>query len=144
MVVLLGLLTWERNRVWEDEFSLWGDAVAKAQLCADVLFERLALDGVNIPEEDRFVEFVGANVCHEGILPVSDDLGEVVLRIGAKSQDKNVLDRLGREIAPLVTSGPPGITGFAGGRPRATEIVGYWPALIDKTKIHTTVNVVEV
>ena len=40
----------------------------------------------------------------------------------------------GREIVPLVTSGPPGVTGFAGGRPKATEIISYWPALIGKDK----------
>ncbi len=48
------------------------------------------------------------------------------------------------EIVPLVTSGPPGVTGFAGGRPKATEIIGYWPALIDKQKIQTRVTVKEV
>ena len=37
-----------------------------------------------------------------------------------------------------------GVTGFAAGRPRPTEIVGYWPALMDKTKVHTTVTVEEV
>ena len=48
------------------------------------------------------------------------------------------------EIAPLVTSGPQGVTGFASGRSRATEIVGYWPALMDKTKVKTSVTVEEV
>ena len=67
-----------------------------------------------------------------------------MLRVGAKSYDKNVLNILGRELAPLITSGPVGVTGFAAGRPRPTEIVGYWPALMDKTKVHTTVTVEEV
>ena len=40
--------------------------------------------------------------------------------------------------------GPPGITGFAGGRPKATEIISYWPALIDKHKVTTKVTVKEV
>ena len=51
---------------------------------------------------------------------------------------------MGTELAPLVTSGPSGVTGFAGGRPRATEVVGYWPALIDKQKVTTSVLVKEV
>ncbi len=58
--------------------------------------------------------------------------------------EKAVLDTLGREIVPLVTSGPPGVTGFAGGRPRATDIVSYWPALMDKNSVTTRVNVEEV
>jgi hypothetical protein len=45
------------------------------------------------------------------------------------------------EIVPLVTSGPPGVTGFAGGRPKATEIISYWPALIDKKLVTTNVTV---
>ena len=60
------------------------------------------------------------------------------------SNDKNLLNILGRELAPLITSGPVGVTGFAAGRPRPTEIVGYWPALIDKNKVTTTVIVEEV
>ena len=35
------------------------------------------------------------------------------------------------------------MTGFAGGRPKATEIIGYWPALMDKTRVRTTVSVTE-
>ncbi|MFH1572281.1 MAG: tetratricopeptide repeat protein [Gemmatimonadota bacterium] len=32
LVVVLGTLTWQRNRAWADEFSLWSDAVTKAPL----------------------------------------------------------------------------------------------------------------
>ncbi|NUO84383.1 DUF1446 domain-containing protein, partial [candidate division KSB1 bacterium] len=52
-------------------------------------------------------------------------------------------DRFGMEIVPLVTSGPPGVTGFAGGRPKATEIMSYWPALVRKERIEAKVEVVE-
>ena len=48
------------------------------------------------------------------------------------------------EIVPLVTSGPPGVTGFAGGRPKATDIISYWPALISKDKVKCSVSVEEV
>ena len=34
-----------------------------------------------------------------------------------------------------------GVTGFAGGRPKATDIVGYWPALLDKPQVQTKVRV---
>jgi hypothetical protein len=29
-------------------------------------------------------------------------------------------------------TGPSGVTGFAGGRPKASDVVAYWPALLDK------------
>jgi len=44
----------------------------------------------------------------------------------------------------LVTTGPPGVTGFAGGRPKATEVLGYWPALIPKHLVSPHVVVEEV
>jgi len=65
----------------------------------------------------------------------------VVLRVGVEDVDRAKVDRFGKELAPLVTSGPPGVTGFAGGRPKATEVLGYWPALIPKEQIHPKVSV---
>ena len=60
-----------------------------------------------------------------------------------KGPDRAKIDRFGMELVPLVTSGPPGVTGFAGGRPKATEIIGYWPALVAKDKIPTRVSLFE-
>jgi hypothetical protein len=119
------------------------DAVEKANLCADIIFKRMEMYGLKIPEKDRFVELVGTNVTYKGIVPPPQQPSEIILRIGAKGQDKKLLEFLGRELAPLVTGGPPGVTGFAAGRPNASEIVGYWPALIDKQKVSTTVTVEE-
>ena len=45
------------------------------------------------------------------------------------------MERFTREIAPLVLTGPPSVTGFAGGRPRVQEIMAYWPALIRKEAV---------
>jgi hypothetical protein len=71
----------------------------------------------------------------------ADDPSEVVLRMGVKGSERAKVDRFGSELVPLVTSGPPGVTGFAGGRPKATEIVGFWPALVRKDHIQTKVSV---
>jgi hypothetical protein len=119
------------------------DAAAKARLCAQIVFDRLALDGVTFRDEQKTVELLGTGVCHAGIAAPCDP-PEVVLRIGVRDPDRRKVDRFGMEIVPLVTSGPPGVTGFAGGRPKATEIVGYWPALLRKDKVTTTVEVEEV
>jgi hypothetical protein len=120
------------------------EAIDKARLCADIIFERAAMDGCEFSEAERFVEIVGTNVCHAGIMPAPSEPAEVILRVGARGTDRAKLDRLGMEIVPLVTSGPPGITGFAGGRPKATEVISYWPALINRHKVKTTVSVEEV
>ena len=117
------------------------DAVDKAKLCADIVFDRAKMDGAEFSEDERFVEIVGTNVCHAGIVDAPVEPAEVVLRIGARGNDKDKLNRLGMEIVPLVTSGPPGVTGFAGGRPKATDVISYWPALISKDKVKTKVSV---
>ena len=120
------------------------DALEKAKLCAKIVWERLAFDGFEYAPEERMEEFVGAGVCHEGIAGgTSEDPPEVVLRMGVKGTDRQKVDRFGSELVPLVTSGPPGVTGFAGGRPKATEIVGFWPALIAKHLIKTKVSLFE-
>lgn len=143
--------TYKVSISFQDGYKLVGqltiagpDAIAKAQACADIVFARAAMDGVTIPAEDRLVEMVGTGVCHQGIWPSVADPPEVVLRIGARGKDRAALDRLGMEIIPLVTSGPPGVTGFAGGRPKASEIISYWPALLEKHLIQTKVTIEEV
>ena len=117
------------------------DALAKAKICAEALWGRLKFAGLTF--EKTITEFVGADTCHAGMIDVSPSLGEVVMRVGVKDPDRAKVDRFGKELAPLVTSGPPGVTGFAGGRPKATEVLGYWPALIPKEHVTTEVSVEE-
>ena len=64
------------------------------------------------------------------------------MRLSVKDQNREKVDRFGKEIAPVITSGPPGITGFSGGRPKAQEIIAYWPALIEKSLINIKVDVI--
>ena len=116
------------------------DALEKARLCADIVFGRLELDGVTFTDDEKLVEYVGSGVCHKGVVETVD-APEIVLRLGVKSTDKTKVNRFGMEIVPLVTSGPPGVTGFAGGRPKATEIISYWPALLHKDKVRTETRV---
>lgn len=141
--------TYKVSISYEDGFKATGqlvisgpDALAKAKLCAEIVWQRLAMDGVEYAPEDRLVEFLGANVCHAGIASANAEPAEVVLRMGVKGRDAKKIDRFGMELVPLVTSGPPGVTGFAGGRPKATEIIGFWPALVRKEKIRSKVTVV--
>lgn len=117
-------------------------AYEKAQKCAEIVWRRLANAGVSFAETNS--EFLGLNSCHGDIAPIPPQVGEVVLRLSAKDDDPDKLTRFGKEIAPLVTNGPPGVTGFAGGRPRPQEIVAYWPALIEKSLVKTKVTVEEV
>ncbi|HQT93305.1 MAG TPA: DUF1446 domain-containing protein, partial [Thermoanaerobaculaceae bacterium] len=110
-------------------------AVDKARLAAEIVWKRLARAGVRFPDEDRVTELLGTGACHPGLGDASADPPEVVLHLAVRGEDRAAVTRFGYELAPLVTSGPPGVTGFAGGRPKAQEIVAYWPALVRKTLV---------
>jgi hypothetical protein len=120
----------------------WPDAYDKAQAADKIL--RARLDRLGLKFEQILTEFVGANATHGPLAgePPSD-LAEVQLRVGVRSEDKKMVERFTKEIAPLILTGPPGVTGFAGGRPKVEEIVAYWPALIPKTEIEPRVEVRE-
>jgi hypothetical protein len=55
--------------------------------------------------------------------------------------DRAKVERFGKELAPLVTAGPPGVTGFAGGRPKPQTVVAYWPALLDRQEVEDHIRV---
>jgi hypothetical protein len=52
-----------------------------------------------------------------------------------------MVERFAKEFAPLVTSGPPGVTGYTTGRPPVREVFAYWPALVAKSVIEPKVEV---
>jgi hypothetical protein len=120
------------------------DAVAKAQLTASLLFSRLAREGVSFDESEQLVECLGAGACIDDTLVALADPPEVVLRIAVRNADRRRIDRWGMELASLLLSGPPGLTGFAGGRPKASEVLAHWPALVDRWRVPATVTVEEV
>ncbi len=120
----------------------WPDAAAKAAAAAEIL--RARLDHLGLKFDQVLTELVGANATHGPLAgSPSADLPEVQLRVGVRSDDRKVVERFTKEIAPLILTGPPGVTGFAGGRPKVEEIVAYWPALIPKSEIHPRVEIVE-
>ncbi len=130
----------------------WPDAHEKAQAADKILRQRL--DNLGLKFDTILTEFVGVNATHGHLAmaagsepPASTggrfDYPEAQLRIGVRGQNKADIERFTKEIAPLILTGPPGVTGFAGGRPKVEEIMAYFPALIPKSLIETTVDIVE-
>ena len=120
----------------------WPDAYDKAQAADRILRRRL--DRLGIKFDQVLTEFVGVNATHGPLAgPPNPDIPEVQLRVGVRGQDRSAVERFTKEIAPLILTGPPAVTGFAGGRPKVEEIVAYWPALIPKEEITTAVEVLE-
>ena len=118
----------------------WPDAFEKAQAADKIL--RARLDRLGLRFDHILTEFVGVNATHGPLAgEARADAPEVQLRVGVRGQDRAAIERFTKEIAPLILTGPPGVTGFAGGRPKVEEIVAYWPALIPKSEITPAVEV---
>jgi hypothetical protein len=121
----------------------WPDAYDKAQAADRIL--RARLDRLGLKFDQILTEFVGANATHGPLAPrPAGDLPEAQLRVGVRSENRAAVEQFTKQIAPLVLTGPPGVTGFAGGRPKVEEIVAYWPALIPKQEITPAVSIIEV
>jgi len=120
----------------------WPDAIEKAKAADKILRQRL--ESLNLKFDEIRTEYQGYNACHGPIADKTDNINEVVLRIGVRSYDRKSVERFGMEIAPLILTGPPGVTGFAGGRPKPSEVVAYWPALISKSEVKPDVIVEEI
>lgn len=119
----------------------WPDALEKARAADEILRSRLQDLGLTF-EEIRS-EFLGYDSCHGPLSVMPDEMNEVVLRIGVRGHDHKAVERFGKELAPLILTGPPAVTGFAGGRPKPSEVIAYWPALIPKTVVKPEVIVEE-
>ena len=118
------------------------DAYKKAKAADKILRSRL--DKLGLQFDTILTEFVGWNATHGHLAgEPPKDIPEIQLRIGVRGQSKDDVARFTKEIAPLILTGPPGVTGFAGGRPKVEEIMAYFPALIPKDLIQTKVEILE-
>ncbi|MEP7075317.1 MAG: acyclic terpene utilization AtuA family protein [Acidobacteriota bacterium] len=120
----------------------WPDAYEKAKAADKIL--RARLDKLGLKFDLILTEFVGVNATHGHLAgEPRSDIPEVQLRFGVRGQSKADVERFTKELAPLILTGPPAVTGFAGGRPKVEEIMAYFPALIPKSLIETKVAILE-
>lgn len=117
------------------------EAYEKAQAADRIL--RARLNNLGLEFDEIRTEFIGMNACY-GQLAKPIDPNEVMMRVGVRSRNYAAVERFGKEIAPLILTGPPSVTGFSGGRPKPSEVVAYFPALISKSVVQPTVIVEEV
>jgi len=120
----------------------WPDALKKAKKAGEILEGRANALGLQF--DDFRVEYVGVNGCSEE--PITEDLlnaeyEEIQMRVSLSGQNRDDLNRFGKEVAPLILTGPSGVTGFAGGRPKASGVVAYWPALLDKKAVSPRIRI---
>ena len=121
----------------------WPQALTKAKAADKILRKRL--ENLNLKYDEIKTEFIGYNAT-QGPLSKElneDDINEIMLRVAVRGKDYDSIERFGKEIAPLILTGPPSVTGFAGGRPKPSEVVAYWPALIPKKLVKPEVKLYE-
>ena len=115
-------------------------ALEKARKVADAFWEsvggREAWDGA-------VTQLVGFDACHP---PLEDhEPSELILQLAVRDDDEQRINRQwAPQLVPKVLGTVPGITYMADqGRPRASAVVGYWPALISRAPLAVRVVVGE-
>jgi hypothetical protein len=115
------------------------DAARKARAAGDVVLERVKRAGFELAQSR--VECLGAGDVVPGVVRAGEEPWEVVLRITVRDPRRPAVERFCRELAPLITAGPPGIAGYASGRPAPRAAFGYWPALVPRSLVEPRVEV---
>jgi hypothetical protein len=115
------------------------DAEKKARAAGAIVLERTRRAGFSLAHS--LVECFGGGDVVPGVVPAREGPWEVILRVTVRDPDRLAVERFCRELAPLVTSGPPGIAGYATGRPAPRPAFGYWPALVPRPLIEPKFSV---
>ncbi len=121
----------------------WPDAYDKALAAIEMVKTQLADKAV--PHEALFVEFPGLNSAHGALAPLPDaealaDLNEVWVRMVLRTNDKKAADSFGRLFPWMGLSGPAYTCGFHGLH-NTSELLGIWPALIDRSLVEAQTQV---
>ncbi len=123
----------------------WPDALAKAR-AADRTVRR-QIERFGIRAEAVHTSFLGHDSLHGPLArPIDEELvNEVYLRVAIRTETREEAQKLGRLFPPLALDGPPFIGGLSGMRP-VRELLGLWPALVERTLVepHVEVDVQEV
>jgi hypothetical protein len=114
------------------------DCVAKARECAEMIWRRLTRAGCTF--EATHGECLGAGDGVPGLHPLPSDLREVVLRLSVRDANQKAVERFTAELSPLITSGPPGLAGYAAGRSPVRQVLAYWPTLVPRELVAASVE----
>jgi hypothetical protein len=105
-------------------------AYEKAKECFEIIEHQIKKEKIKL--KDLLPEYLGSG----NTLPIPtnklNDSKEIFLRISAAADNKEDLIKFSKLFAPLVTSGPAGVSGYTGGSPKPQKLLGFWPALLEK------------
>ncbi|MEM6810759.1 MAG: acyclic terpene utilization AtuA family protein [Pseudomonadota bacterium] len=118
------------------------DADRKARAFAGAALKRAQaqLDAAGLPGfTDTLIELVG-DESHYGARRELAGSREVSLKVAARHPTKAGIGILLRETIGAALAGPPGLTGFAGTRPRPSPVVRLFSFLLDKKSVPVTID----
>ncbi len=110
------------------------NVLAKADRIAEMLWHRVGTDFA-----DRRADCVGYRACWGAAAPDVEP-NEIVFRIAVADADRRKLQRFSKHVLGFALQGPPGL-GIFGGRPDVQEAYGFWPALVPRELVESTVVV---
>ncbi len=119
------------------------DASRKAERYAEAVYKRArrVLRGLNMPDfTETLSEVMGAET-HYGAARRVDAVREVVVKIAAKHPAAAGIGILFKEATGLGLAAPPGLSGFAGGRPKPMPVARLFSFLIPKHNVTITLDV---
>jgi hypothetical protein len=137
--------TYRDGYMAEGTVALFGRQLyAKAQKCGQAVQERVKRAGFEL--EKFHIECIGTGDVVPGVIPRPSEreLREGVLRLSAKDSRKEAVDCFAKSIAPLVTSGSQGVTGYFRSRPKTQQVFGFWPCVVPVLSVHPIIEMMEV
>lgn len=117
------------------------DCVDKAKACGEIILKKVEQAGFKLARTNIELLGAGAGVPGAWFWRKYQPPGEVVLRITAHDPRREAIERFSKEFAPLITSGPAGLAGYASGRPQVRPVFAYWPTLVPKELVEAKVEV---
>lgn len=121
------------------------DRLAKARACGEMILARVAQDGHTLARTN--IELLGSgDGVPTGKARIESDASspsprEVMLRVTVHDADRAAVENFARQIAPLITSGPAGLAGYAAGRPQVRPVFAYWPTTVAKSLVQAEVEI---
>ena len=108
------------------------DTLAKANAVADAVWDAA---GGRDAYDDAVQQFIGWNGCHPPL--AASEPSEVLVQLAVRDTDeRKISTRFAPQVVPRALSTVPGISYVADqGRPRTSEVVAFWPALISRAAV---------
>jgi hypothetical protein len=117
------------------------DCREKAEKCGEIILQRCQLAGFELDRTQVELLGYGSGVPGAWFWRKYQAPGELVLRVTAHDPRREAIECFTRQFAPLITSGPAGLAGYAAGRPQVRPVFAYWPTLVPKSLVQPQVVV---